>query len=352
MSSAQANQIRKVAIIGVSSLTLHEKPKSTKPPQASGQVGTYILNSLLETNNHEITVLTRPSSSTTFPSSPSITVAKVDYASEPDMVSALSGHDLLIITLSARAPRGLHSQIVAAAALAGIQWIMPNYWASPLGDRGGCIAKDPMFSSFGGYIDDVRNAPVPEGGVKPHFVALCNGFWYEFSLSMGEPWFGFDIKHRKVTLYDEGTVRISVSTWQLCGQAVASLLSLPVKGDGSVEPALEDWKDAGVTIASFLVSQRDMLDSLNRVLGTEDEDWEITKQPSKERYEEGVKQLQAGDRLGFAKAMYAKIFYPGEGGDYETGYELDNAKLSLPKEDLDEATRRAVELVKNGAGIH
>ena len=145
---------------------------------------------------------------------------------------------------------------------------------------------------------------------------------------------------------------ISVSTWQLCGQAVASLLSLPVKGDGSGEPALEDWKDAGVTIASFLVSQRDMLDSLNRVLGTEDEDWEITKQPSKERYEEGVKQLQAGDRLGFAKAMYAKIFYPGEGGDYETGYELDNAKLSLPKEDLDEATRRAVELVKNGAGIH
>lgn len=62
--------------------------------------------------------------------------------------------------------------------------------------------------------------------------------------------------------------------------------------------------------------------------------------------------MQAGDRLGFAKAMYSKIFFPGEGGDYETGYELDNAKLSLQKEDLDEATRRAVELVKNGAGIH
>jgi hypothetical protein len=310
------------------------------------------LNSLLATNNHEITILTRPSSDTTFPSSPSITIAKVDYASESDMISALRGHDLLIITLSARAPPDLHTQIVAAAAAAGIQWIMPNYWASPLGPRGGSFAKDPLFSSFGGYINDVRNVAVPEGGVKPHFVALCNGFWYEFSLSMGDPWFGFDIKNRKITLYDEGTVKISVSTWQLCGQAVASLLSLPVKGDGSGKPALEDWKDAGITIASFLVSQRDMLDSLNRVLGTEDKDWEITKQPAKERYEEGVQQLQAGNRLGFAKAMYAKIFFPGEGGDYETGYGLDNAKLGLPKEDLDEATRRAVEMVKDGAGIH
>lgn len=319
--------------------------------QASGQIGSFILKSLLATNKHEVTILARPESKATIPSSPNIQIINVDYASEPDMIAALRNHDFLIITLSARAPPTLHSQIVNAAAKAGVQWIMPNYWAFALGERGGAMAADPMFSSFGKAIDDVRNVSVSDEGVKPHFVALCNGFWYEFSLSMGNPWFGFDIKNRKVTLYDEGTVKISTSTWNLCGKAVASLVSLPITG-GDGEVALEQFKNDGATIASFLISQRDMLDSLNRVLGISDADWIITKQSVKERYQEGLQQLQGGDRLGFAKAMYAKLFFPGEGGDYETGYTLDNARLGLSKEDLDEATERAVEMVKNGAGIH
>lgn len=268
------------------------------------------------------------------------------------MISALRGHDFLVITLSTKAAPGLHSQIVESAAKAGVRWIMPNYWAFALGDRGGAMAKDPMFSSFGKYIDDVRNVSAPQEGVKPDFVALCNGFWYEFSLAMGEPWFGFDIKNRKVTLYDEGTVKISTSTWDLCGKAVASLVSLPVNASGSGETSLDDFKNDGVTIASFLISQRDMLDSLNRVLSTTDEDWTITYQPAEERYQEGLQELQGGSMLGFAKAMYAKLFFPGGGGDYTTGYTLDNGKLGLPSEDLDEATKRAVDMVNNGMGIH
>lgn len=227
---------------------------------------------------------------------------------------------------------------------------MPNYWAFAIGKRGGALTTDPMFTSFANYINDVRNVSVPEGGVKPNFVALANGFWYEFSLGMGEPWFGFDIKNRKVTLYDDGNVKINTSTWDLCGKAVASLLSLPVTGDDD-KPGLEHWKNDAVTVSSFLVSQRDMLDSLNRVLGTSNKDWTIAKQSVKERFQQGMQQLQEGNRLGFAQAMYARLFF-GDGGDYETGYQLDNGKLGLPKEDLDEATKRAVEMVNSGFGIH
>jgi hypothetical protein len=310
------------------------------------------LNFLLQTGNQKITILTRPDSKSTFPTSSNINVVKVDYSSEQAMISALRDHDLLIITLSPSAPRTLHSEIVAAAAKAGVQWIMPNYWGFATGERGGAVAAEPLFTTFANYINDVRDVSVPEGGVKPNFVALANGFWYEFSLGMGEPWFGFDIKSRKVTLYDEGNVRINTSTWDLCGKAVASLLSLPVSGGSDDEPALDDWKNDTVTISSFLVSQRDMLDSLNRVLGISDADWTITKQPAKERFQQGLQQLQEGNRLGFAQAMYARLFFSGDGGDYETGYGLDNGKLGLPKEDLDEATKRAVEMVNGGFGIH
>ncbi|KAF1359309.1 hypothetical protein EJ07DRAFT_166294 [Lizonia empirigonia] len=170
---------------------------------------------------------------------------------------------------------------------------------------------------------------------------MCCGFWYEFSLSMGEPWFGFDIKSRKVTFYDEGE----------CGRAVASLLSLPVTGSGDGPPAVEKWNNEGLHISSFLISQREMLDSLHRVLGTSDDDWAITKEPVSERYQRGLVQMQEGDRIGFVKAIYARLFFPNGGGDYETGYALDNDRLALPKEDLDEATKRAVDMAEGGAEL-
>lgn len=167
---------------------------------------------------------------------------------------------------------------------------------------------------------------------------------------MGEPWFGFDIKNRKVTLYDEGTTKINTTTWDLCGKAVASLLSLPISGSDG-KPALGEWKNDAITISSFLISQRDMLNSLNRALGTSDQDWTITKQPAEERFQQGMQQLQEGNRLGFAQAMYARLFF-GDSGNYETGYELDNERLDLSKEDLDEATKRAVDMGNGGFGIH
>jgi hypothetical protein len=308
-------------------------------------MGSHFLTSLLSTNKHSVTILTRPESTATFPSSPNVEVKSVSYDDENNLIDALRNHDFLIITLSAQSPPSTHSLIVSAAAKAGIPYIMPNYFAFGLGSRGGSLASDPILSRFGTYIDDVRNVTVPEGGVKPSFVALCCGFWYEFSLSQGEPWFGFDIANRSVTLYDEGTVKINTSTWKQCGAAVAALLSLPVEGSGNSGLALEKWKDEGLYVSSFLISQREMLDSLHRVLGTTDEDWTITKEPVKERHQKGLEQLQQGDRLGFAKAMYARLFFPNEGGDYETGFELDNEKLGLVKEDLDEATRRAVDMV-------
>jgi hypothetical protein len=220
---------------------------------------------------------------------------------------------------------------------------MPNYFGFGLGARAGTLATDPLLSIFGAAIDDVRNTD----GVS--FVALCCGFWYEFSLAMGEEWYGFDINKRRVTFYGDGTDRVSTTTWEQCGRALAALLRLPVsKEAGATGPAVDDWRDQGLHVSSFLISQRDMLDSLHRVLGTKDDDWEIAYQDVKERHQTGLEELQKGNRKGFAKAMYAKIFFPNSGGDYETGYQMDNVKLGLPQEDLDEATRRAVQMAEEG----
>ncbi|THY80894.1 hypothetical protein D6C95_09309 [Aureobasidium pullulans] len=91
-----------------------------------------------------------------------------------------------------------------------------------------------------------------------------------------------------------------------------------------------------------------MLDSVHRVMGTEDKDWEISYEPTKKRYTQAVEDMKTGDRNAFAKAMYARVFFPDGSGDYETRRGLDNEILDLPTEELDEATKRTVDLVESG----
>lgn len=220
---------------------------------------------------------------------------------------------------------------------------MPNYFGYGIGNRA-ISGKAEIPANFERFIDDVKSTP----GVD--YTALVCGFWYEFSLAMGEPWFGFRIRERSVTMYGDGMKKVNVSTWDACGRAVAGLLSLPVTaGDAKSGVALEKWKNEGVYISSFLISQRDILDSLHRVLGTKDENWTIKFEDVEKRFGDGMRELEEGKMLGFAKALYAGV-WRSEGADYETKGGLDNVELGMEKEDLDGATKRAVEMAMGPMG--
>ncbi|KAF1829858.1 NAD(P)-binding protein [Decorospora gaudefroyi] len=313
--SSEPKYIRKVALIG-----------------GTGHVGSHILKHLLGTSQHTITALTRQPSSK-FPTSPNLNVLSITYDDQTALINALRGHDFLIITLSARAPPTLHRRLVSAAATAGIPYVLPNYYGYGLGAH---AIRDPI-ADFSHYITDVAQTP------DVSYVALVCGSWYEFSLAMGEPWFGFRIRDRSVTLYGDGRKKVSVSTWERCGEGVASLLCLPV-GEGVAR-----WKDKEVYVSSFLVSQRDMLESLHRVLGTTDAEWTISYEEPAERLRAGKEQFAKGEFLGFAKALYAAVFVD-ENADFETRRGVDNGALGLGSEDLDAATRRAVAMAEGEIG--
>jgi hypothetical protein len=289
---------------------------------------------LLKTGRHSVTALTRLGSKNTFPTG--VKAVEVNYDDEASIVEALKGQQFLVITISVTAPPDLHEKIVKAGAKAGVPYILPNVYGYDFENetlyKGDTYAKVSL-----SRLTDVTNAGVP-------YIGMVCGFWYEWSLGCGEPWFGFDIKKRTVTFFDEGKTAINVSTWQRCGQALAALLSLPVDGKS---PAVSDWKNKPFYLDSFKVSQRDMLDSLHRVLGTTDKDWEISFEASDARFQRGVEELKAGNREGFARQLYANVFLPNGNGDYEAKG-LVNGLLNLPKDDLDEATKRTVEMVENG----
>ncbi|RLL96313.1 hypothetical protein CFD26_105345 [Aspergillus turcosus] len=318
------NRIERVAIVG-----------------AGGTVGKYISQELLQTGQHTVTALTRADSKSTLPAG--VRAVTVDYNDESTLVAALQNQQFLIITLSVTAPKDTQSKLIQAAAKAGVRYVMPNCY-------GGDVTNEKLRKeSLAGEPVRQACAEIEAAGVSV-WVALVCGFWYEFSLSTGPEWFGFDFKEKKVTFYDDGNTRINVSTWEQCGRAVAAFLKfkeLP-EDENDQSPTVSGWANRPLFISSFLVSQRDMFESWKRVTGDKDEDWTIEYEPSAERYQRGVERMQKGDRRGFAQALYARVFYPNGGGDYESKRGLDNAVLGLPREDLDERTKHAKEMLENG----
>ena len=86
-----------------------------------------------------------------------------------------------------------------------------------------------------------------------------------------------------------------------------------------------------------------MLDSVLRVSGTKISDWTIKHEDAVKRYEEAKGLLGKGDLSGFIQIIYGRLFFSDEKGNFEARRGLDNDALGLPKEDLDEFTKIAIE---------
>lgn len=287
-----------------------------------------------------MTAITRIGSNSGLPEG--VKVVQVDYDDEETLVDGLKGQQFLFISLAVTAPRDTQGKIIAAAAKAGVSWIMPNSYGTDFANK--ALLTDIM----SGQGAEAGVGAVEKAGLSWVYMS-CN-FWYEYSLSIGNAWYGFDIPSRKVTFYDDGKTRINTSTWRQCGRAAAHLLSLKElpEDENDQSPTISQWRNKALYISSFLVSQRDMLDSLNRVIGTTDSDWEIEYEPTDVRYKRGQEILKAGNVVGFAMAMYSRTFYPNGDGNYEAKYGLANKALGLPEEDFDEATKLAIDMAEGG----
>ncbi|KAK0111104.1 hypothetical protein ONS95_001481 [Cadophora gregata] len=249
------NHIKNVALVG-----------------AGGTLGSHILNSLLSTDKHHITILTRPSSTSTFPSHPSLTITPIDYTSPSSLTSALTGQDILIITMAVTAPPTQEQALIRAAASAGVKYIMPNEWGHDFSFPG-LVADTPI---LGARLAGNRKL-IEDLGVSK-WITVTGGFWYEYSLAGMEFRYGFDFGKRTLTLFGDGEVKVNTSTWELFAGTVKALLSLPVlQEDGEdKETTLSKYENKHCYVSSFRVSQKDMFDSVLRVTGTKKEDWTIT----------------------------------------------------------------------------
>lgn len=303
MSSQQG---RKIAMVG-----------------ATGTIGSVTLAALLKTNIHAITAVTRTESNATFP--PGVTVKKGDYSDPSFLASALDGQDVLILQVNMM-PDAMESQVplIEAAAKAGVRWVLPTEFGSDIYSR---IASDfPMTGMKKKYRDLVE-----ENGMN--WVAIVNNPWFDWSMKAGM--WSIDIPGRKATMFNN-TTSFNTATLGQVGRGVASLLSLPDK-------KLNSFKNEPLYLRSFLITQREALDSAIRATGTTESDWEITKQDPKVAIQASRDAVAAGNPMAFVSEFYLTHMLEGRGGNYEDKAEKHAQVLGLNKENLDEVLNRVAQ---------
>jgi len=284
-----------------------------------------------------VTALTRADSTNKLP--PGVKSIIVNYDDETSLVSALKGQQFLIITISVIAPRDTQSKLVRAADKAGVPYVMPNWYGSDFTNeelRKAIRLGDTARS----IVDEIESLSVSK------WVMLACSFWYEFSLAGGSIRYGFDFNDKSVTFFDDGNTKINTSTWEQCGRAVAALLGLPELpvDENDKSSTVSQFGNGVVYISSFLISQRDMFESVKRVTGTTDTDWKISYEQSAQRYQDGVEAFKKGDMRGFGKLLYTRVMFPNGDGNFSD--KLHNNLLDLPLEDLDERTKTAVNMAE------
>lgn len=318
------NQIKNVALIG-----------------ANGQMGGHIATELLKNSQFNITALTRKGGKSQFQKEIH-NVVEVDYDDQKSIVEALRGQDVLITTLAANAPPQLPNKLVDAAVEAGVKWYIPNDWGIDLSSNQEAKEQTILGSGKEQHHQYVKSKGIP-------FTAIGCGFWYEWSLSGGLPMFGIDIKAKKANFYENGTIYQSTSTWQHAARSVAAFLALPIlpQDQNDQKVTMNNWRNVYLSVSSFHLNQRQMLDAVQKVTQTTDADWEINNVDVKKVWKEGFDRFKAGDRSAFGLVLYSRTFFPDHPADFDEKSKRDMNLLGLKEtEPLEDATKRTVKLAE------
>jgi uncharacterized protein YbjT (DUF2867 family) len=310
MLSQQLHQSRNIAMVG-----------------ATGTVGSVTLSALLNANIHTITTITRTESSAQFPSG--VKVQKGDYLDHSWLVSALKGQDVLIMQLNMY-PVAMDSQImlIEAAAEAGVRWVLPTEFGSDINSP--LATEFPMMAMKKKYRELIEKKGM-------NWVAVVNNPWFDWSLKQGM--WNVDIPGRRAIINNVGDAKFNTTTLGQVGRGVAALLSLP-------EEKLNNFKNRAVYLRSFLLSQREILDSAIRATGTKKSDWQITMQDPEVTIQTARDAVAAGNPMAFVGEFYTAHMQEGRGGNYEEKAAKDAAVLGLEEENLDEVIKRVVKEVE------
>ncbi|KAH8799531.1 isoflavone reductase family protein-like protein CipA [Flagelloscypha sp. PMI_526] len=275
---------------------------------AGGNLGPAVLDAFLASKTFEVTVLTRPSSKSTFP--PGVDVVKAEYTL-PELQAAFTGQDVVISMVGGSAFTA-QKIIVDAAIAAGVKRFFPSEFGALINDK--AIAFAPVLQEKKNVVDYLISK---ESSIS--WTAIQTNAFFDWGLKVG--WLGFDLAKRTAELLDGGITKFHATNVPTIAKAIVATLS--------THEAYEKTKNQYVRIASYEVSQRDILQAVERAT---EEKWVVTDTDTDLLVKSAQEKLAAGAFEEVYNLIRAMAF--GKIGLGKLG-KLWNDELGLPKEDLD-----------------
>lgn len=242
-----------------------------------------------------------------------------DYPHD-QLVEAFSNQDAVVSVVPGR-PHEVQLRMIDAAVAAGVKRFIPSEYGNNT-----CAAASqlvPMYGDKAKVIDYLKSKE--DTGLT--WTAVHTGQFLEMGLETG--WLGYDLKEKTVKLWDSGNALWSTSTGGTASAAVARVLLKP-----------EETKNRPVFVASFTLSQRELLTALEKAGG---DTWKVKNISSSDAVKRG-KELGDENREGLGLLIMALQYADGvdRGANFEKDGLLDNKLLDLPEEDLMEVVKRVL----------
>lgn len=292
---------------------------------ASGSIGPHIVSALLE-NRFSVSVLTRITSSATFPST--VTVHRTDY-SHASLVDAFKGQDAVVSTI---ATFSAHQQadIIDAAVTAGVKRFIPSEYGvdTSLPQIAELLVPALPKQKTIEYLRTKESAGLS-------WTAVIVGGFFDWALKI--PGFlGWNIPARTATIFDGGDVEFEMTNVAQIARGVAAALS---------SAHIEDTKNKYIYINSFTITQNQILAALEEATADK---FAVTHSTKAELFKNAQELLKSGKTSGSGspagslELITAAIYGNGGLNEYSKTKGLWNEKLGLPKEDLNETVARIV----------
>jgi len=288
----------------------------------AGTLGPPLTSALLKAGNFKISVLSRPTSKSTFPSG----VKKITSDFTPtSLAESFKGQDA-VIDLIAQASVDERKKIIDAAVSAGVKRFIPSEFSGNMENK----TNVAIFSLFATRVATADYAK-EKAASNPSFTytILSTGPFYDWCIGNG--FIGFNLQTSTATIYDDGNQNFSVTTLGSIAQAVVSILSKP-----------KETANKRLYIASFSPTQNEILSVLEELTGKK---WKTEKISTEDAKVKGFEALGKGDFSGIASILMSSTYGPANGNDFSKNATLSNDLLGLPKEDLKAVTKAVVDSV-------
>ena len=264
---------------------------------ASGNLGPALLDALLKAN-FNVTVLTRSSSTSTFPAN--VKVVHADYESLDSLTAALKDQDAFISSVTTRAA-STQLRLIDAAVAAGVKRIIPSEFGSD--------TRNPKARQLPVFRDKIATQEYLEKKVKESDLT--------YTLILTGAFFDFGLRRRFVlgdSFYDGGDVPFSTTRLSTVGQTVVRVLQHP-----------EETRNRDVCVHDAVVTQLQLARIAEKVTGKK---WDAkvvsTADLEKAAYEELKK--PAPNMLVLFGFIFRAIWGEGYGGEFK---KVDNEWLGI-----------------------